>query len=268
MRLTAYILLIALLAVASGCTTPAPPGTAAATALEEAPPVTLETVRGEITYRARIALVPGSTATVTLSDVSRMDAPATVIASDDILIESQQVPLPFELSYEAGALPANGRYTVRGTISDPGGKLLWTTDTSNPVTPGNGDTDLGMLVLVSAAPARPPAPQPALTGAEWIVEDVNRTGIIDASHISMAFGTDGRVTGLASCNNYTGSYTQDGSALTVGPLAMTRKMCPEALMNQEMKFTGILARVTGFSFDETGALVLLTGEGETLTARR
>ena len=76
MRLIRLALPLALMTLPAACHLFPPEPDAEALA-----PVATETVRGEITYRARIALVPGSTATVTLNDVSRMDAPATRIAS-------------------------------------------------------------------------------------------------------------------------------------------------------------------------------------------
>ena len=42
------------------------------------------TLTGQLSYRERIALLPGSTAIVRLEDVSRADAPSTVIASETI----------------------------------------------------------------------------------------------------------------------------------------------------------------------------------------
>src|SRR3546814_13421730 len=47
-------------------------------------------VRGSLTYRERIALPPGSVAEVTLQDVSRADAPSTILARQTIPLEGRQ----------------------------------------------------------------------------------------------------------------------------------------------------------------------------------
>lgn len=106
-----------------------------------------------------------------------------------------------------------------------------------------------------------------LTGREWVVEDINSAGLIDSSRVTLNFSADGRLAGLASCNNYTTSYAVNGSAVTTSAAAVTRKMCPEALMTQENAFLDALEAATRFEFDETGALVL-SGEGTSITARR
>src|SRR3546814_3369922 len=47
-------------------------------------------VRGSLTYRERIALPPGSVAEVTLQDVSRADAPSTILARQTIPLERSE----------------------------------------------------------------------------------------------------------------------------------------------------------------------------------
>lgn len=108
------------------------------------------TLTGQLSYRERIALLPGSTATVRLEDVSRADAPSTVIASETIELGNRQVPIPFELVVDDGLLSERNRYSLRATINGPDGALAWTTDTAMPVEKGSGDRDLGMITLVSA----------------------------------------------------------------------------------------------------------------------
>lgn len=223
-------------------------------------------ITGELTYRERIALIPGSLAEVTLIDVSLADAPSTLIAAEEIEIGAEQVPIPFTLIYDSTALEPRMSYTLRATISDPEGNLLWTTDTAHPIAAGDGDVEVGTLMLVNAMGSG--APSSALLGEEWIVEDINRTGVMDYARVSIQFGADDTVNGEASCNRYTGKYEQTGNDLAIGLLALTRRMCGEAQMDQESRFTDILSRVTEFSFDQTGALILSTDAGETLLARR
>ncbi|MDX2233906.1 MAG: META domain-containing protein [Hyphomonadaceae bacterium] len=107
-----------------------------------------------------------------------------------------------------------------------------------------------------------------LVGAEWVVEDIAGGGVVDGARATVQFGEDGRVSGRASCNRYFGAYTLTGESLTFSALGSTRMMCPPPLMIQERAFLEVLGAVTGYAFDDTGALVLQAGDGRTIKARR
>ena len=111
-------------------------------------------------------------------------------------------------------------------------------------------------------------PGALLQGAEWVVEDVNGTGIIDRSRATLHFGTDRRISGKASCNTYTGEYTLTGEGLTISKTATTMMACAPALMRQEDLFLDVLKNVQGFTLTPDGALILHTGDRRTMTARR
>lgn len=106
-----------------------------------------------------------------------------------------------------------------------------------------------------------------LTGEEWTVEDINRKGIIDASHITLKFDDTGRLHGTASCNQYTTTY-ELSEQIDIGQAITTRKSCAPALMQQEQRFLTLLDQITQIDFDIKGALLLSTADGSTLTARR
>jgi heat shock protein HslJ len=115
-------------------------------------------------------------------------------------------------------------------------------------------------------------PATLLTRGEWLVEDVNGGGIIDRSRGTLLFtgtedGEEPRVGGRAFCNRYTARYELTGEGLTIGNAAVTRMACAPALMDLEQKFLDILMNTQRFELTETGALVLYTGDGRTLTAR-
>ena len=94
-------------------------------------------VSGTVTYRQRSALPPSATLVVTIIDVSRADAPSTIIAEQRVPTAGKQVPIPFDLAYDRAKIQERNRYGVRAEIRD-GDRLLFTTDTSYPViTQGN-----------------------------------------------------------------------------------------------------------------------------------
>ena len=120
-------------------------------------------------------------------------------------------------------------------------------------------------------------PQPALlpvsndnqlTATLWRVEDLNGAGIMDYALLSIDFSTDGRVSGDAGCNSFTGSYEIGGAGeMKVGPLISTRKLCSaEALMLQERRFLDALGAVERYEFVTIGALQLKGPEGKNILA--
>ncbi len=96
---------------------------------------------GTVTYRERVALLPGSVVRVTLQDVSRADAPAEVLATWTLTTSGENVPIPFELGYDPAQIDPRHRYTVRAEIRDGAGGLLWTSDTAYPVLTGGAPGD-------------------------------------------------------------------------------------------------------------------------------
>jgi heat shock protein HslJ/uncharacterized lipoprotein YbaY len=111
-------------------------------------------------------------------------------------------------------------------------------------------------------------PATLLQGREWVVEDINRTGVIDRSRTTLSFGADGHLVGMGSCNTYLARYSLSGEGLAITRPASTVKACPPALMRQEDLVFDILAKVQRFEIDPTGALVLRASDGRSITARR
>lgn len=106
------------------------------------------TVSGGLYYRERIALPPGAVAEVTVEDVSRADAPSTVLARQVIPLSDRQLPVNFELKIDRSKLEPRMRYSVRGKVRSAEGRLLWTTDTMHPVDPLASISEQGLLQLV------------------------------------------------------------------------------------------------------------------------
>ena len=82
---------------------------------------------GEVFYLQRIALPPAATLSVTLQDVSLMDAPAVTLAEQKGPVKGQ-VPLPFHLSYDPAQVKPGHRYAVTARIELDGKLLFMTTE--------------------------------------------------------------------------------------------------------------------------------------------
>lgn len=89
------------------------------------------TVRGTVTYHARIAMPPGAVVTVWVDDDARADVAAEPVAST-VIADPGNVPVAFELAVAtaAGAPPA--RLALRAWI-DVGGEPWFDSDTDHPV---------------------------------------------------------------------------------------------------------------------------------------
>jgi heat shock protein HslJ len=81
-----------------------------------------------------------------------------------------------------------------------------------------------------------------LAGSEWQLTRLGDATV--AQEATLAFGGDGTMGGLAGCNRMRGSYTQEGEALSLGPLATTMMLCPEAVMQLESGVTEALEAST------------------------
>ena len=80
----------------------------------------------------------------------------------------------------------------------------------------------------------------------------------------LSFTEDGKVSGFAGCNRFTGSFQGDDEALSFSPLASTRMACAEG-MEQENHFLAMLADVERYSI--RGNDLALYGGGEPTIAR-
>jgi uncharacterized lipoprotein YbaY len=116
---------------------------AASPASKETTAVNTVSLQGHIVYRQRIALSPQVEVIVRLEDVSRADAPATVIAETRIS-PAGQVPIAFNLPYDRARIETSHRYDLRVRIEESG-KLLFINTQSYPL-PENGSGPMEIRV--------------------------------------------------------------------------------------------------------------------------
>ncbi len=115
------------------------------------------TASGELYILEMIALPPDAVVRVQLRDVGRVGAPATVLGQQEFPASGAQ-PWPFAVKAPTSVIGANARLTLFAQILS-GNRLLFITDTSNPV-PVEGTSMPLRIRLVNAAPASStPRPQ-------------------------------------------------------------------------------------------------------------
>jgi heat shock protein HslJ len=124
------------------------------------------------------------------------------------------------------------------------------------------------LAIAACAAAPGPGPAASLSGGEWRVERLEDRPLVDRSFIAMTFGADGRVLGRAACNGWSAGYRIEGGAISFTQGAATLKACGPPLDEQEGRFHRVLSEVRRFELLPDGALVLRTGDGRSIRARR
>ncbi len=70
----------------------------------------------------------------------------------------------------------------------------------------------------------------------YVVEWIGERPLMDYAHLTVTLGADGRAYGSGGCNHWFAPYTLDGDSLSFGKIGSTRKLCAEALMEQEHRF--------------------------------
>lgn len=104
-----------------------------------------ESVTGTVTYLPRIALPPNAVVEVKLVDVSRADAPAIILASQQIMAQGRQVPFPFELVYDPEQIDPRFSYGVQARITVDG-ELRFISTTHTPVITRDSPTEVEVQV--------------------------------------------------------------------------------------------------------------------------
>jgi putative lipoprotein len=242
-----------------------------------------QTLEGEAFYRERMMLPPGAKLHLTLEDVSKMDVPSTVIASSSKVLTGTP-PYEFSLDYPAEDIDSRMQYNLRAKIMLDGKLLFTSTERLDPFRQPE-DAILIQLSMVGSAKDQKQAaqlseadtglavvsvnPLAELTNTYWKLVSLNETDVVmveaQEREAFLQLRNDTKtVKGFAGCNAFTGSYAVNGSDLSFGPLAATRKACP-AGMETESEFFQVLDGTTYFSIHEE--TLTLLNEGKKPVAR-
>ncbi len=85
--------------------------------------------------------------------------------------------------------------------------------------------------VAASAPASA-AGASTLDGTKWNLTSIGGTTISASATPTLEFGTGGMVSGLAGCNNFSGSATIGEGTIEFGPLASTRMACTDDATTQ------------------------------------
>ena len=126
---------------------------------------------------------------------------------------------------------------------------------------------VGLAVLFTQQSCVSETNNVSLTGTSWKLVELDSepaTSGAGGKKPFLSFTEDGKVSGFAGCNRFTGGFQSDDDELSFSPLASTRMACAEG-MEQENRFLAMLAEVQRYSIH--GNDLALYGGGEPTIAR-
>jgi len=110
------------------------------------------------------------------------------------------------------------------------------------------------------------AQSPSLDGTRWVLssyaQGLRFVQVLPSHGATLEFA-QGRAGGYNGCNSFGGTYTQEGSKLSLGALVQTMKACPDPLDRLERAYNQSLAQVRSFALT-SGVLRLKNQAGKTL----
>jgi putative lipoprotein len=113
-----------------------------------------------------------------------------------------------------------------------------------------------------AAAAESMKPDVTLTNTYWKLVELNGAAVEpgEGKELHMILRGEDQVGGYAGCNQFKGSVTVTGDGLSFGPIASTRRMCPD-VMQQEDAFLQALENAQRFKISgEDLAIADASGE--------
>lgn len=106
-----------------------------------------------------------------------------------------------------------------------------------------------------------------LRGTVWEVQAIDGEPVLDQSPLTLEFRGGNQLTGLGSCNNFTGEYQLAEQGLTFTQAVTTMKACAPELLEQERRYLRALEGIAWFDFNRDGELLLQGDENRSIRAR-
>lgn len=215
-----------------------------------------QTLEGTVAYRERIALPPGALVEVQLVDVSRADAPSTLLGAVTVRPEGQ-VPVKWQLTYDDAMVSERGRFAVQAKITVQDRAMFRTTQVF-PALTQDAPKKVDVMVNMMSEPE-----MPGLEDTSWSA--ISLPGVeLDTDRLPLlAFDAAGRVSGTSGCNRFNGGVEHEGDALKFGLMAVTNMACPGPMDQQERAVFRAMEETVSYRIDD-GTLVLLNAAGEGL----
>ncbi|MCE5257643.1 MAG: META domain-containing protein [Chloroflexi bacterium] len=124
-------------------------------------------------------------------------------------------------------------------------------------------TRLVLLVVAAALVLAGCASTDALNNTKWSLATLAGQPLLAGTKVTLGFA-DGQLTGSDGCNQYSTSYTVEGSKIAIGKeIISTLMACDEPIMQQASAFSDALPKAVAFKSDGQ-QLILLDAAGNAL----
>jgi putative lipoprotein len=230
------------------------------------------TLKGDVTYRERIALPPGGILTVSLIDLATPTQPR--VSAKASIASPGQVPLTFTLNFEDSVILPNHQYGLAAEISGVDGTLWFRNAEPYVIDPLAPASDI--LIVVNVAPhdgdepaeaaiEQPvPASPPPILDITWQARTIGGSPVARNVVSSLSIAPDMRAGGRGGCNSWFAQADLEAERLIFSAVAATRMAClSEAATAQEDSFFAALAATRFWRIDGKD-LVLLDAGGAAL----
>ena len=115
------------------------------------------------------------------------------------------------------------------------------------------------LTVAACSPGAAATQPPNLEGTKWRVVEIGGAPTYGANPPTVSFG-NGRIRGDSGCNTFSANLKMDQTAIDVGSINSTLRLCEGDVGAIETQFMRALVGATSFAFDAEGKLVL-DGDG-------
>lgn len=89
-----------------------------------------------------------------------------------------------------------------------------------------------------------------LIGTEWVLEEIDGSGVVDNVQSTLRFDRNDRIIGWGGCNRYFTGVRLAGNKIKMGPIGSTRRICPPVVMAQEERFFQALIKARTISIED------------------
>lgn len=120
---------------------------------------------------------------------------------------------------------------------------------------------LGIALVLPDARAAQQAPV-VLIGS-WQATEIGGSAVSGSANSDLTIEREGKVHGSAGCNRLMGGLKGDREKVSFGPLATTKKLCPEEVMKQEQAFLQALGATRAYVANKV-SLELMDDHGKVL----
>ena len=89
-----------------------------------------------------------------------------------------------------------------------------------------------------------------IRGVSWQLSDIGYDAVDNNILTTLVFGDNNKISGNGGCNNYFGTYELYTNGLAISNIGSTKKLCSEAIMEQEITYLEVLSKAKSIKFND------------------